>query len=405
MDKVTDVLNIEQQIEELSRYEGKALALDIYIGSQAVATAGSTISEALISKLRRTDPERVRFSKSGGQLCLPDKDIEQAVRANIIPFRAELALEAGVQEDLSQEVRGMATRKVRQLFESSRFLSKVDLNAAADVASDLIRRAQSLESTAFKLHDLRSYDDYTYFHSVNVCVLGITLFRNYTDSEQQLLDLGISLLLHDIGKSRVPLEILNKPGPLSEQEFDQMRKHVRYGVELLDGSLDVPKLCLEVVLNHHERVNGTGYMRQLRENELSLFDMLASICDVFDAVTTDRCYRAKMDFHRAVSILIRGSGTHFNNKLVNHFLQGIGRFPVGTFVLLSNREIGVVSRVNSEALSLPEISVIFDGWGNRLEQPRRLDLHADASGIYIDRPLDTSPLIGISAKNETDLEH
>ena len=130
MDKVTDVLNIEQQIEELSRYEGKALALDIYIGSQAVATSGSTISEALISKLRRTDPERVRFSKGGGQLCLPDKDIEQAIRANIIPFRAELALEAGVQEDLSQEVRGMATRKVRQLFESSRFLSKVDLNAA-----------------------------------------------------------------------------------------------------------------------------------------------------------------------------------------------------------------------------------------------------------------------------------
>ncbi|MEZ5338208.1 MAG: HD-GYP domain-containing protein [bacterium] len=360
MDHSTDVMNIEQQIEELARYEGKALALDIYIGSQAVATTGSRITAALISKLRRSDPQRVRFSKSGGQLFLPDRDVENVVRGSVIPFRAELALEAGVKEDLSQEVRGMATRKVRELFESSRFLSKVDLNAAADVASNLIRRAQSLDSTAFKLHDLRSYDDYTYFHSVNVCVLGISLFRNCTDSEQQLLDLGIGLLLHDIGKSKVPLEILNKPGQLTEHEFNLMTRHVRHGLELLEDVPDVPPLCREIVLNHHERVNGTGYMRQLRENELSLYDMLSSICDVFDAVTTDRCYRARMDYHRAVSILIRGSGSHFNNKLVNHFLQGIGRFPVGTFVLLSNREIGVVSRVNSDALSLPEISVIFD---------------------------------------------
>ena len=402
---MNEVLSIEEQIEELARYEGKPLALDIYIGSQAVATEGSMITTALVSKLRRTDPERIRFSKTGGRLFLPDREVEQLVRQQVIPFRAELALEAGVLEDLSQEVRGMATRKVKELFESSRFMSKVDLNAAADVAGNLIRRAQSLDATAFKLHDLRSYDDYTYFHSVNVCVLGITLFRNYTKNEQELLDLGIGLLLHDIGKSRIPLNILSKPGPLTDEEYGLMMKHVRWGHELIDNVAEVPQVCRDIVLNHHERVNGTGYMRQLRENELSLFDMLSSICDVFDAVTTDRSYRAKMDFHRAVSILIRGSGSHFNNRLVNHFLQGIGRFPVGTFVLLSSKEIGVVSRVNGEAMSRPEISVIFDASGSRLEQPRRLDLLRDGGGIYIDRPLDTTPIIGVGEVDERGREH
>ena len=401
----TELQNISQQLDELALYIGKPLALNIYVGDLPVATEGSIISSALVSSLRRTDPELIRFSKTTGNLCNLDEEQRKLVREQVIPFRAELALEAGVKEDLSQEVRSMATRKVRELFECCRYMSRVDLSGAADVASNLIRRAQSLDSTAFKLHDLRSYDDYTYFHSVNVCVLGITLFRGYVKNEQELLDLGIGLLLHDIGKSRVELSILNKPGPLDEDEYVKMMKHVNHGYELLHNLPDIPDMSRNIVLNHHERINGTGYMRQLRENELSLFDMLSAICDVFDAVTTDRSYRARMDYHRAVSILIRSSGTHFNNKLVNHFLQSIGRFPVGTFVLLSNREIGVVSRVNGDALSLPVISVIFDGQGSRLNPVRLLDLYRDRSGVYIDRPLDTSPVIGVSELRDADMEH
>jgi HD-GYP domain-containing protein (c-di-GMP phosphodiesterase class II) len=400
-----EALSITQQIEELSRYEGKLLALDIYVNDQAVATQGSPISTALIKQLQRIDPELIRLSKTGGSLVQPDRDIEELVQQKLIPFRAELALEAGVKEDLSLEVRNMATRKVRELFNTCRYMSKVDLSAAADVASDLIKQAQALDSTAFKLHDLRAYDDYTYFHSVNVCVLGITLFRRFVKDEQELLELGIGLLLHDIGKSKVDLAILNKAGPLDEAEYAKMVKHVRYGYELLEHVPEISPLSRNIVLNHHERINGSGYMRQLRENELSLFDMLSSICDVFDAVTTDRSYRAKMDYHRAVSILIRSSGSHFNNRLVNHFLQSIGRFPVGTFVLLSNKEIGVVSKVNGDALSLPVISVIFDEQGSRCEPARRLDLYRDRSGVYIDRPLDTSPLVGANALSEADIEH
>jgi HD-GYP domain-containing protein (c-di-GMP phosphodiesterase class II) len=375
-----EVQEVQEQLAQLSEQIGTPLKFNIYHDGTPVAEKGHFITDALVLKLTQLDPRRLKFSREGlGRFESPES-LRSFVDSEIRDRVADLVFEAGITEDLTEAARLMAMRKVKEVFEACRYLTKLDLDAIADLAIELIRRVSSLDTSAFKLHDLRHYDEYTYFHSVNVCVLGTTLFRDSVSSEQELLDFGIGLLLHDIGKSKVDLKILNKPSELSLDESYIMRRHVIYGYNLVKANKNV-------ILNHHERINGTGYTRGLTELQQSFFDMAASICDVFDALTTHRSYRTKIDVHRAVSMLITGSGSQFNTRLVNMFLRGIGRFPVGTFVLLSNGEIGVVCRINTTALALPVIKVLYDADGSRLAQPRTIDLY-DERTVYIDKPLD-----------------
>lgn len=386
----SEVQYVQHQIAKIADQVGLLLDFNIYHDGMPVAFRGHAITDSLILRLSQLDPQKLRFTREDLQIRLEGPELKEFIDRQLRGQAAELAADAGIEEDLSAEVRAMATRKVKEIFESCRYLTKLDLAAAADLAASLIRRASRLDGAAFKLRDLRSYDEYTYFHSVNTCVLGTMLFREYVKDEEELVELGIGLVLHDIGKSKIDLKILNKPARLSEDEFAIVSRHVVYGYNLVKNSTELSPLAKGIILNHHERLNGSGYTRGLTEGQLSVFDMVAAVCDVFDAVTTNKVYRAKMDVHRAVSILIRGAGMHFHPRIVNHFLRGIGRFPVGTFVLLSSGEIGIVAKINSEALSLPAIKVIFDAGGSKLGEPRVVDLYHNGE-LYIERPLDMSP--------------
>ena len=386
----SEVQYVQHQIAKIADQVGLLLDFNIYHDGMPVAFRGHAITDSLILRLSQLDPQKLRFTREDLQIRLEGPELKEFIDRQLRGQAAELAADAGIEEDLSAEVRAMATRKVKEIFESCRYLTKLDLAAAADLAASLIRRASRLDGAAFKLRDLRSYDEYTYFHSVNTCVLGTMLFREYVKDEEELVELGIGLVLHDIGKSKIDLKILNKPARLSEDEFAIVSRHVVYGYNLVKNSTELSPLAKGIILNHHERLNGSGYTRGLTEGQLSVFDMVAAVCDVFDAVTTNKVYRAKMDVHRAVSILIRGAGMHFHPRIVNHFLRGIGRFPVGTFVLLNSGEIGIVAKINSEALSLPAIKVIFDAGGSKLGEPRVVDLYHNGE-LYIERPLDMSP--------------
>lgn len=384
-----DVETIEEQLNIIGQRLGQPLDVHIYLGDTQVAARGHLITAELVSRLAQMDHRRLRFSREDAEYPGDGAAAESVLNSELIPHGIEIALEAGVSESIADEARQRATRKVKEIFESCRYLTKLDLASISELAVNLINRVSSLDAAAFKLHDLKNYDEYTYFHSVNVCILGVTLFKEHISNEQELIDLGIGLLLHDIGKSKIDLKIINKPGRLTDDEFAVMRRHVVYGYNLVKNNGEMATLSKEIILNHHERANGMGYMRGLTDAQMSFFDQIAAVCDVFDAVTTDRIYRTKMDVHRAVSILIRGSGSQFNTRVVNSFLKGIGRFPVGTFVLLNNGEIGVVSRINSNALSLPVLRIIFDDQGARLPQPRTVDLYEQRE-LYIDKPLDLS---------------
>lgn len=378
----------EEQLDVIGQRLGQPLDVHIYLDGAPVAQRGHLITQELVDRLAQMDPRRLRFLREDLEPH-GDGPLGALLKNELVPHGAEIALEAGLAEVIAQEARLRAARRVREIFESCRYLTKLDLASISELAISLIGRLSSLDIAAFKLHDLENHDEYTYHHSVNVCILGVALFKEQIGREQDLIDLGIGLLLHDIGKSKIDLKILNKVGRLTDDEFAVMRRHVVYGYNLVKNNREIVLPAKDIILNHHERANGKGYTRGLTDGQLSVFDQIAALCDVFDAVTTDRVYSTKMDAHRAVSILIRGAGSQFNTQVVHSFLKGIGRFPVGTYVLLNNGEIGLVSRINSEALSLPVLRVIFDDRGERLSEPRTVDL-IEQHELYIERPLDLS---------------
>jgi HD-GYP domain-containing protein (c-di-GMP phosphodiesterase class II) len=382
-------INTREQLEQLAEQVGQPLLFNIYLDNIPVATQGTIITKELVQRLRRVEERHLHFSREDLGRPETDEDIQELIMDQLAPARTEILEQAGVKEDISEEARRAAARKIKDIFEACRFKAEVDVTAATELASDLVDRTGSFVDTGFKLSDLHNLSEYHYYHAVNACVLGTTLFRDQMESQEELEQLGLGLLLFDIGKLRIPEEILNKPGRLTKKEVDIIKTHVTEGYDMVKDIDYLSDVTKNMVLNHHERINGSGYTRGLREADLSTFDMIANVCDAFDATTSNRVYRSRIDIHRAVSVLIRGAGVQFNTRIVNIFLRGIGRFPVGTFVLLSTGEVGVVSRLNTNALSLPVIRIIFDARQNRLDEPRTVDLYEQRE-VYIDRALDVS---------------
>ncbi len=382
-------------IDLLEAQTGQVLDFNIYVDGNPIAQKGATVTPTLIQVLKRVEPRAIRFSREDLSIRLGEEAFQQQLKERIERETPELIQEAGIEEDLRPEARTVATRKIKRIFHACRYLSGFDVTLAAELTTDLISKVQSFESSAFKIQALRAYDEYTYFHSVNVCVLGVTVFRDHVKDDAELHELGIGLLLHDIGKSMVDKSILNKNGQLTADEFLAVTRHVMDGYKLVKNNTDISPMAKSIILNHHERIDGSGYLRGLKQPELSKFDMIASICDVVDALTTEHVYRKKLNVHRALELLIRNAGTQFSPQLINAFLRGIGRFPVGTFVRLNNGEIGVVCRLNPDALARPMIKVLFNNDGDKLTTPRMLDLYADGSEIFVKEPLDLTDHPGL----------
>jgi HD-GYP domain-containing protein (c-di-GMP phosphodiesterase class II) len=376
-----------REIDVVAAQLGQPLDRNIYCDDMPVALEGSVVTQALIDHLQRMDPFRLVFSKVAAE-DLPYTDVQTLLEEAVRPNAAALVESAGIAPDLPEEVRAQGAHRLAEVFDSCRYLAKLDLDAIASVAGQLVRHLRPLGDCAFKLHDLRDHDAYTYFHSINVCVLGLSLFADFAHSDEQLRELGAALLLHDIGKSKVDQRILLKPHKLGDEEEQAVARHVVYGYNLVRNHPGLSPRAKAVVLNHHERCDGSGYLRGLREAELSDWDLLAAVVDVFDEMTTSRYYRQRLDQHRAIGVLVRTSGTLFSSRIVNHFLRGFGRFPVGTFVELSNGELAVVSKTNPAALALPQVRVLFANNGERLHHPRQIDLLRDRPGLFIDRALD-----------------
>ena len=241
----------------------------------------------------------------------------------------------------------------------------------SEMADSVLRNPDALTS----LSRLKHFDEYTFFHSVNTSLLALSLGRNLEIEESLLHQLGVGTLLHDIGKTKVPLEILNKPGKYEAHEFEIMKQHVMRGAEVLSGTTGLTDNFLRPALEHHERVDGTGYPYQRRKSELSQFGMMAAVVDIYDAITSDRCYHKAKPAHEALQFLYTISQKgHLEHTLVQRFIQVVGVYPVGSIVQLNTGEIAVVSRLNRQA-PLEPVIILVKGPGNTLlSRPETIDL-------------------------------
>ncbi|MGI6142674.1 MAG: HD-GYP domain-containing protein [bacterium] len=244
----------------------------------------------------------------------------------------------------------------------------------ATVVDDILNDLLSSNKLIIDFLEIKTMDDYTFFHSVNVCVLALILGMRLGLEEEKLKELGIGSLLHDIGKTRIPAEIVAKPGPLTVTEWETMQKHTSLGFEILRKSNELPLPAAHVSYQHHERYNGTGYPRQLRGEEIHLYARLTAVCDVFDALTSDRSYRHRFLPHEALEYILGGSNTHFDFAVVKEFARCVAMYPLGTKVRLNNGTQGIVIQVPPQAPQRPVLRIIKDREDRTLDRPYNLPL-------------------------------
>ncbi len=242
------------------------------------------------------------------------------------------------------------------------------------VIQSILDDLNSQELTMIMLMDMNSVDHYLYRHSLNVCIFTLILGAASGLSQDQLKVLGVGSLLHDIGKTQIPLKILLKPDKLDDNEFEQIKSHTEIGFKILKDEPDIPLLAAHCALQHHERLNGTGYPRGLKGSEIHEFAQWLGMADSYDAMTSHRVYKQAMLPHQAMEILYGGSGILFDQTKLQVFRDKVAIYPPGLSVKLSTGESGVVCKIHPSIPQRPIVRVLTNESGELLKSPYDVDL-------------------------------
>jgi putative nucleotidyltransferase with HDIG domain len=293
----------------------------------------------------------------------------QKPEPSTIPFAEELPA--------ARQAYKAARRIIQQAMEDVRMGRALNMEAVSEVvekmSDSILRNPDALTS----LTRLKQFDEYTFFHSVNTSALALSVGRHLGYDRVPLLQLGTGMLLHDIGKTQIPVELLNKPGRYEADEFEIMKQHVLRGAEILSNTTGLNDMFLKPTLEHHERVDGTGYPHHRSKVELSQFGLIAAIVDIYDAVTSDRCYHKGKTPHDTLQMLYKlGTQGHVDGTLVQQFVQVVGVYPVGSCVSLNTGERAIVKQCNHQVSLRPLVVLITDEAGRHRSIPLDLDLAA-----------------------------
>lgn len=261
------------------------------------------------------------------------------------PLLEDSKVEDVILDDTRQKARGLIRGILKDIekqpsIRSTQLLfTKKEVNT---VLTDIIDQLMNNKDLMINLSDIRTSDGYTFSHCVNVAVLSLTTALSMKGFNRPKLEtLGLGAILHDLGKVRIPMTILNKKGKLTADEYDEVKKHPQYSKEILKG-FGFNSLTSTIVYQHHERLDGSGYPRGIGENDIHEFAKICAVSDVYDAMVADRPYRLGFPPHKAFQVL-QSSGDTLDQTVLHHFFKHIAAYPIGTFVGLSSGQIGVVT--------------------------------------------------------------
>ena len=313
----------------------------------------------------------INTSKGCDVESTPENITTEAITPESPPATKQVSLEDEL--ELARVTLEKAREKTLSMFQEARMGNSIKIAEAASLVEEISQSVARNPGAMLSLTRMKNQDNYTYLHSVAVCALMIALGKqiNYQGNMQSL---GMAGLLHDVGKMAIPDKVLNKPGKLTDEEFKIIQDHPLRGWEMLKESPDVDEISLDVCLHHHERIDGKGYPDKLNASSISLEAKMGAICDVYDAITSDRCYKKGWEAGEALKKMAEWKDGHFDECIFNAFVKTIGIYPTGTLIKLKSGRLAIVTEQSAQTLLKPQIKIFFSCNSRTLIPTKTVDL-------------------------------
>ncbi len=282
---------------------------------------------------------------------------------------------------IAKHLHQAANQVISGILDDARLGKQIEIERVNPIVSGMVDSIFRCQDALLPLARLKRHDEYTFQHSVSVCALLIAFARELKLPPEVIHDIGVGGLLHDVGKCRIPDAILNKPGRLTPEEFALMQQHAAFSQEILSKTPGISQIALEVAAQHHERYNGTGYPLKLKENQISLYGQMATIVDVYDAITSTRVYHQPIPPTQALGRLLEWSKFYFKPELVHAFIHAIGIYPTGSLVKLKSQHLAVVTEQSPTDRLRPKVTILYDTRQQCFVPPESLDLSHSQDAI------------------------
>ncbi len=342
------------------------------------ALLASSIKEVWIDSSKGVDvlPEVPVFVPAQGEataeIPVTLTEIKQAVEPPLL--RKIVSVTAAQEMAMAAKICHHSKQAVLSMFEEARMGRSVDVGGARQLVEEISDSVARNPGALISLARLKTVDNYTYLHSVAVCAMMVALAKQMGMNEADVKLAGLAGLMHDLGKAAMPMEVLNKPGKLTDAEFKLIKGHPLEGYKLLLKGEKVDEVVLDVCLHHHEKMDGSGYPQGLVGRAISTFAKMGAVCDVYDAITSNRPYKMGWDPAESLRKMAEWANGHFDPVVFQAFVKTMGIYPVGSLVRLTSGRIGVVIEQTGKSLTMPCVKVFFSTKSNMRIAPHVVDL-------------------------------
>lgn len=348
---------------------------------------GLISKEKTLHRLRSSDVREVYIDTSKGK----SSTFSSPVVKNEPPSEPTVAYEE--ERVRAEAVYGEARSLVGSLISDVKMGNAIEVGPVEELGREISDSVLANANALLCLSQIREKDKYLMEHSINVGILMGVFARHLGYQDDVLHQMVTGAILHDLGKVRVSDQILHKTGKLTDAEWKEMQNHVLYGEEVLMKSPGISDIAISICAQHHEKLNGKGYPRGLQNDDISMAGRMASIVDIYDAITADRCYHKGKSPNETMKILSRLGGEELDINLVYDFIRCMSVYPVGTMVELSNQCLGVVTIAHATRADRPTVKLFYDKQQRQYIRAKVIDLSSEAYlGLSITRAVDPNTL-------------